>query len=51
MKVISADPADINTKDMEACFGVQMEMVWSRGDNEDTRIKTALLKGENETCH
>jgi len=30
MKVISADQADINTKDMEDCFGVQMEMVWCR---------------------
>lgn len=31
MKVISADQADINTKDTEDCFGVQMEMVWCRG--------------------
>ena len=30
MKVISSDQADINTKDMEDCFGVQMEMVWCR---------------------
>lgn len=31
MKVISADQADINTKDMGDCFGVQMEMVWCQG--------------------
>lgn len=31
MKLISAYQADINTKDMEDCFGVQMEMVWCWG--------------------
>lgn len=31
MKVISADQADINTKDMEDWFGVQMKIVWCRG--------------------
>lgn len=31
MKVISADQADINTKDMEDCFGVQMEWFGAGG--------------------
>ena len=43
MKVISADQADINTKDMEDCFGVQIEIVWCWGDNEYRRIRTVLL--------
>lgn len=51
MKVISADQADINTKDMEDCFGVQMGNGLVPGDNEYMRIRTALLNLGDEACH
>lgn len=51
MKVISADQADINTKAMEDCFGVQMEIVFVPGDNEYMRIRTVLLNWGDEACH
>jgi hypothetical protein len=39
MKVISADQADINTKDMEDCFGTNGNGLVP-GDNEYMRIRS-----------